>query len=126
MGEHWRVGLLSRGDFTSNSWEKEARCGAVFPGDASKVAHDSRRLLTFHVIYHLHKQGLPTLRVPTALDQRQRTGARLMLVLTLVLRLGALDGDVGNGIPRVVDADEQEQHRNRTDDEQCQRRIAQE
>jgi hypothetical protein len=31
-----------------------------------------------------------------------------MLVLTLVLRLGVLDGYVGNGIPRVVDADEQE------------------
>src|SRR5260370_1256730 len=37
-----------------------------------------------------------------------------MLVLTLVLRLSVLDDNVGNGIPRVVDADEQEQHRHTT------------
>jgi hypothetical protein len=30
---------------------EEARWGAVFPGDTSKVAHDSRRSLTFHAIY---------------------------------------------------------------------------
>src|SRR5260370_1889599 len=30
----------------------------------------------------------------------------LSLVLTLVLRLGEFDGDVGHVIPRVVDADE--------------------
>ncbi len=28
---------------------EEARCGAVFPGDASEVAQDSRRLLTFRL-----------------------------------------------------------------------------
>ena len=49
-----------------------------------------------------------------------------MLVLTLVLRLSVLDGNVGNGIPRVMDADEQEQHRHRTDAEQCRHRIARE
>src|SRR5713226_3906755 len=48
---------------------------------------------------------------------------RTMLVLALVLRLGALDGKVGHGIPRVVDPDEQEQHRCSTDDEQCRHRI---
>src|SRR6266702_2472106 len=47
-------------------------------------------------------------------------------ILTLVLPLRELDGKVGNGIPRVVDAGEQEQQRNRSDDEQCWRRIAQE
>src|SRR5258708_39068187 len=49
-----------------------------------------------------------------------------MLVLTLVLRLSVLDDNVGNGIPRVVDADEQEQHRHRTGAEQGRHRIAQE
>ena len=48
------------------------------------------------------------------------------LVLVLVLRPGELDGNVGNGIPGVVDANEQEQNSNRTDDEQCRHRIAQE
>src|SRR5438552_11348663 len=47
-----------------------------------------------------------------------------MLVLARVLWLGALDGNVGHGIPRVVDTDEQEQHRSRSDDEQCRRRMA--
>ncbi len=47
-----------------------------------------------------------------------------MLVLTLVLQLATIDGDVGNGIPRVVDPDEQEQKRGGTDDEQCRYRIA--
>ena len=56
----------------------------------------------------LHKQGLPTLHVPTALDQSQRVGARLLLVLALVLRTGEFDGNVDHVIPRVVDADEQE------------------
>jgi hypothetical protein len=28
---------------------EEARCGAVSPGDSSKVAHDWRRSLTFHL-----------------------------------------------------------------------------
>ena len=57
---------------------------------------------------NLHKQGLPTLRVTTAMYQNQRTRGRTFLVLALVLRLGEIDGNVGNGIPRVVDADEQE------------------
>src|SRR6266849_2418250 len=48
----------------------------------------------------------------------------LSLVLTLVLRLGEIDGNIGHVIPGVVDADEQEQHRSRGDDEQCRRRIA--
>src|SRR5216683_7005088 len=43
----------------------------------------------------------------------------LSLVLTLVLRLGEFDGNIGQVIPGVVDADEQEQHRCRSDDEQC-------
>jgi len=47
-----------------------------------------------------------------------------MLVLALVLWPGEFDGNVGHGIPRVVDANEQEQHRHRTGDEQCRRRIA--
>ncbi len=51
-------------------------------------------------------KDLPTLRVPTALDHRQRTGARPMLVLALVLRPGEFDGNVDHVIPRVVDADE--------------------
>ena len=36
----------------------------------------------------------------------------------VILRLGALEGRVGHGIPCVVDANEQEQHRYRSDDEQ--------
>jgi Phage integrase, N-terminal SAM-like domain len=40
-------------------------------------------------------EGLPTLRVCTALDQRQRSGVRLMLVLALVLRLRALKAHFG-------------------------------
>src|SRR5258708_6701885 len=47
----------------------------------------------------------------------------LSLVLTLVLRLGELKDKVGHVIPGVVDADEQEQHRCRSDDEQCRRRM---
>ncbi len=47
-----------------------------------------------------------------------------MLVLALVLRLGEVDGNVEHGIPRVVDADEQEQHRHCADDEQCRHRMA--
>src|SRR2546421_8026051 len=58
------------------------------------------------------------------LCQRPTQGSQA--ILTLVLRLREPDGNVGNGIPRVVDADEQEQKRNRSDDEQCRRRIAQE
>jgi len=69
-------------------------------------------------------KDLPTLCVPTALDQRQRTGARPMLVLALVLRPGEVDGNVDHVIPRVVDTDEQEQHRSRGDDEQCRCRMA--
>src|SRR6266702_4439552 len=69
-------------------------------------------------------QDLPTLRVPTALDQRQRTGATPLLVLALVLRPGEFGGNVDHVIPRVVDADEQEQHRSRGDDEQCRCRMA--
>ncbi len=69
-------------------------------------------------------KDLPTLRVPTALDQRQRTGARPMLVLALVLRPGEVEGNVDHVIPRVVDTDEQEQHRSRGDDEQCRCRMA--
>ncbi len=47
-----------------------------------------------------------------------------MLVLALVLGLGEYDGSVGHVIPRVVDADEQEQHRRRSDDEQGRCRMA--
>ena len=36
---------------------REARCGAGFPGDASEVAHDSRRSLTFHISYHVCNEG---------------------------------------------------------------------
>src|SRR5947208_4978 len=45
------------------------------------------------------------------------------LVLALVLGPGEFDGNVGHVIPRVVDANEQEQHRSRSDDEQCRHRI---
>src|SRR5216683_3875620 len=48
----------------------------------------------------------------------------LSLVLTLVLRLGESEGDVGYIIPGVVDADEQQQHRCRGNDEQCRCWIA--
>src|SRR6266849_7900910 len=48
----------------------------------------------------------------------------LSLVLTLVLRLGEFEGDVGYIIPGVVDVDEQQQHRCRGDDEQCRCWIA--
>jgi hypothetical protein len=54
------------------------------------------------------------------------THSEEILVLTLVLRLGELDDNIGNVIPRVVDADEQEQNRSRSDAEQCRRRIARE
>ena len=64
-------------------------------------------------------QDLPTLRVTTALDQSQRTGATPMLVLALVLRLGVLKGKVGHDIPGVVNTDEQEQKRSSSDDQQC-------
>src|SRR2546425_3513953 len=47
----------------------------------------------------------------------------LSLVLMLVLRLGEFDGNIGHVIPGVVDADEQQQHRSRSDDEQCRRRL---
>src|SRR6266436_6936355 len=46
-------------------------------------------------------------------------GTLLLLVLALVLLLGEFEGNVGHVIPGVVDADEQEQHRCRGDDEQC-------
>src|SRR5579872_2449092 len=49
-----------------------------------------------------------------------------MLVLALVLRLGLRDDNVGNGIPCVVDTNEQEQKRSGTGDEQRWYRIAQE
>src|SRR5260221_12255111 len=48
----------------------------------------------------------------------------LSLVLTLVLPLGEVEGNIGHVIPGVVDADEQEQHRCRGDDEQCRSRMA--
>src|SRR5690242_21803889 len=48
----------------------------------------------------------------------------LSLVLTLVLGLGEFEGDVGHVIPGVVDADEQQQHRCRGDDEQGRCRMA--
>src|SRR5216684_3492751 len=48
----------------------------------------------------------------------------LSLVLTFVLRPGEFEGDVGHVIPGVVDADEQQQHRCRGDDEQCRCWIA--
>ena len=47
-----------------------------------------------------------------------------MLVLALVLRPGEVEGNVDHVIPRVVDTDEQEQHRSRSDDEQCRCRMA--
>ncbi|MFL5698864.1 MAG: hypothetical protein ACJ797_17420, partial [Ktedonobacteraceae bacterium] len=56
----------------------------------------------------------------------RRRASQTILVLTLVLRLGALDGNVDHGIPRIVDAGEQKQKRSRTDAEQCRRRIARE
>jgi len=40
-----------------HSQYKYTRCGAISPGDSSKVAHDSRRLFTFHAIYQL-KNGI--------------------------------------------------------------------
>src|SRR2546421_6298325 len=43
----------------------------------------------------------------------------LSLVLTILLWLGEFDGNIGHVIPGVVDADEQEQHRCCSDDEQC-------
>src|SRR2546427_12713775 len=46
------------------------------------------------------------------------------LVLTLVLWLCEFDGNIGHVIPGVVDADEQEQHRCGSDDEQCRYWIA--
>src|SRR5260221_14774072 len=52
------------------------------------------------------------------------TGERTMLVLALVLRPGEVDGNVEHAIPRVVDADEQEQHRHCADDEQSRHRMA--
>src|SRR5436305_15199085 len=48
----------------------------------------------------------------------------LSLVLTIVLWLDEFDGNIGHVIPGVVDADEQEQLRGRSDDEQCRYRIA--
>src|SRR6266566_2674527 len=48
----------------------------------------------------------------------------LSLVLMLVLRLVEFGGNIGHVIPGVVDADEQEQHRCRSDDEQSRCRIA--
>src|SRR6266496_2294933 len=54
---------------------------------------------------------------------RQRTGARLLLVLARVLGPGTFEGSIGYDIPCVVDADEQEQHRSRRDDEQGRCRV---
>src|SRR5260370_28369816 len=51
-------------------------------------------------------------------------GTLLLLVLALVLRLGEFEGNIGHIIPGVVDADEQQQHRCRGDDEQCRCRMA--
>src|SRR6266567_6879134 len=48
----------------------------------------------------------------------------LSLVLMLVLRLVEFGGNIGHVIPGVVDADEQEQHRCRSNDEQCRYWIA--
>src|SRR5689334_23173464 len=49
---------------------------------------------------------------------------RSLLVLTLVLHLGALDGNVGHSIPGIMNADEQKQNRCRSDAEQGRYRIA--
>src|SRR5260221_7422685 len=48
----------------------------------------------------------------------------LSLVMRLVLALGQFEGKIGHIIPGVVDADEQQQHRCRSDDEQCRCRMA--
>jgi hypothetical protein len=47
------------------------------------------------------------------------------LLLLLILRLGEIDGNVGNRIPCIVDAGEQEQKHDRSDAVQCWHRIAQ-
>ena len=46
------------------------------------------------------------------------------LFLALVLRLRVYEGHIGNGIPCVMDTDEEKQHRSGADDEQRRRRIA--
>src|SRR5260221_3376029 len=61
---------------------------------------------------------------PLPLKATRRPPSQALLVLALVLRPGEVDGNVDHVIPRVVDADEQEQHRSRGDDEQCRCRMA--
>jgi hypothetical protein len=67
-------------------------------------------------------EGLSTLHLPRHLSMRKRTGARFLLVLGLVLRLGDFDDHVGHDIPCVADAHDHEQQRCRSDDEQSQYR----
>jgi hypothetical protein len=43
----------------------------------------------------------------------------LLFVLTLVIRLVAFNGNICNGIPRIVNTNEQEQKRDSTNDKQC-------
>src|ERR1700730_15558747 len=47
-----------------------------------------------------------------------------LLFLTLIFLLGKIDGNVGHSIPGVVDTNEQQHNRHRTDDEECQCWIA--
>src|SRR6266496_6806959 len=82
-----------------------------------------------HSVRHTvpHGQGRERLGVTLPLSSgTRRLAVQALLVLTLVLRLGALFGNVGYGIPRVVDADEQEQNRSRTAADECRCRIARE
>jgi hypothetical protein len=51
------------------------------------------------------------------------TAYRTFLIPALVFRMGALDGQVGHEIPRVMDTDKQEHDHDRTDEIQSQRRI---
>src|SRR6266516_3857896 len=88
---------------------------------AASLLRENSRLVRIH---EPAQAGSSLSGVTTAMYQNQRTCTRTILVLALVLRLGALKGNVGHGIPRVVDTDEQEQNRSSTDDEQCWRRIA--
>ena len=50
---------------------------------------------------------------------RKSTAARLLLVLSGVLRLDMGDGRVGHDIPGIIDAHEQQQQRDRRGDEEA-------
>src|SRR2546427_6475869 len=126
----------NRFSFRSHRYGNDTPWRCMTHGIVQQILHDLFQAIHIHqregqfrsyLCYHLDLARSPRERshglddapddfsaigwLTTALDQCQRTGARLMLVLALVLGPGEFDGSAGHVIPRVVDADAPEQHR---------------